>query len=102
MKQFSLKSAVILVGIFYAFNEFGELYFRASRCTLRSQCSVQLVARIKDVNKLIFFEKCGGFYGSFYTFNKFDELYFRASRCTLQSQCGVHLVARIKGVNKII
>ena len=66
-------------GLFYAFNEFAELYFRASRCTLRSQCSVQLVARIKGVNKLIFFEKCGGFDGYFYTFNKFDELYFRST-----------------------
>ena len=64
---------------FHAFNEFGELYFRASRCTLRSQCSVQLVARIKGVNKLISFEKCGGFDGYFYTFNKFDELYFRST-----------------------
>ena len=40
-------------GCFYAFNEFAELYFRASRCTLRPQCSVQLVARIKDVNEII-------------------------------------------------
>ena len=53
MKQFSLKSAVILVGVFYAFNEFGELYFCASRCMLRSQCSVQLIALIKGVNEII-------------------------------------------------
>ncbi len=43
---------------------------------LRSQCRVQLVARIKGVNKIIFFEKCGGFNGYFYTFNEFGELYF--------------------------
>jgi len=69
---------------------------------LRSQCRVQLVARVKGVNKIIFFEKCGGFNGYFYTFNEFGELYFRASRCTLRSQCSVQLVARIKGVNKLI
>ena len=59
----------------------------------RSISSVQLVARIKDVNKLIFFEKCGGFGGYFYAFNEFGELYFRASRCTLRSQCSVQPVA---------
>ena len=73
-------------GYFYTFNKFGRLYFRASRCTLRSQCSVQLVARIKGVNKLIFFEKCGDFGERFYAFNEFSELYFRASRCTLRSK----------------
>ena len=62
---------------------------------------MQLVARIKGVNKLIFFEKCGNFCRLFYEFNKFSELYFRASRCTLRSQCSVQLVARIKGVNEI-
>ena len=63
---------------------------------------MQLVARIKDVNKLIFFEKCGGFSGYFYAFNEFGELYFRASRCTLRSQCSVQLVSRIKGINETI
>ena len=37
MKQFGLKSEVVLVIVFYAFNELGELYFRASRCTLRTK-----------------------------------------------------------------
>ena len=63
---------------------------------------MQLVARIKDVNKLIFFEKCCGFGGYFYAFNEFGELYFRTSRCTLRYQCSVQLVARIKGVNETI
>lgn len=45
------------MGVFYAFNEFGELYFRASKDTPRSQRSVHLVARIKGVNKLISFKK---------------------------------------------
>lgn len=40
-------------GYFYAFNEFGGLYFRTSRCTLQPQRGVQPVARIKGVNKLI-------------------------------------------------
>ena len=69
---------------------------------LRSQCRVQLVARIKGVNKIIFFEKCGGFGERFYAFNEFSELYFRASRCTLQPQRSVQPVAQIKGVNKVI
>ena len=63
---------------------------------------MQLVARIKGVNKIIWFEKCGGFGGCFYAFNEFGELYFCASRCTLRSQCSVQLVARIKCINKII
>ena len=63
---------------------------------------MQLVARIKSVNKLIFFEKCGDFDERFYAFNEFSKLYFRASRCTLRSQCSMQLVARIKGVNKLI
>ena len=63
---------------------------------------MQLVARIKGINKLIFFEKCGGFGGYFYEFNESGELYFRASRCTLRPQRSVQLVARIKGVNKLI
>ena len=37
MKQFGLKSTVVLVGVLYAFNELGELYFRVSRCTLRTK-----------------------------------------------------------------
>ena len=64
--------------------------------------SVQLVVRIKSVNKLIFFEKCGDFGERFYAFNEFSELSFRASRYTLRSQCSVQLVARIKDVNEII
>ena len=42
MKQFSLKSAVILVGVFYAFNEFGELYFehQDARYGLNVACSL--------------------------------------------------------------
>ena len=36
-------------------------------------------ARIKGVNKLILFKKCGGFDGYFYTFNEFGELYFRST-----------------------
>ena len=67
------------MGVFYAFNQFSGLYFHSSKDTPRSQRSVQLVARIKGVNKLISFEKCGGFDGYFYTFNKFDELYFRST-----------------------
>ena len=37
------ESVINIAEMFYAFNEFAELYFRASRCTLRSQCSVQPV-----------------------------------------------------------
>ena len=40
-------------GYFYAFNKFSGLYFHLSKDTSRSQRSVQLVARIKGVNKLI-------------------------------------------------
>ena len=90
------------MGVFYAFNQFSGLYFHSSKDTPRSQRSVQLVARIKSVNKLIFFEKYGDLCGLFYAFNEFTELYFRASRCTLRSQCSVQLVARIKGVNETI
>ena len=93
---------MVFASVFYAFNEFGRLYFRASRCTLRPQCSVQLVARIKGVNEIIWSKKCGGFGGYFYAFNEFGGLYFRASRCTLRPQCSVQLVARIKDVNKLI
>ena len=63
---------------------------------------MQLVARIKGVNEINLFKKCGSFGGYFYAFNEFGELYFHASRCTLRSQCSVQLVARIKGVNEII
>jgi len=49
--------------------------------------------QLEGVNKIIFFEKCGGFGGCFYAFNEFGELYFRASRCTLRSQCSVQPVA---------
>ena len=44
------------------------------------------VARIKGVNKLIFFEKCGDLCGLFYAFNELGELYFRTSRCTLRTK----------------
>ena len=54
------------MGVFYAFNECGELYFRASKDTPRSQRSVQLVARIKGVNEIISFKKCGDFDGCFF------------------------------------
>ena len=63
---------------------------------------MQLITRIKGVNKLIFFEKCGDLCGLFYEFNEFGELYFRASKDTSRSQRSVQLVARIKGVNKLI
>lgn len=36
-------------------------------------------ARIKGVNKLILFKKCGGFDGYFYTFNEFGGLYSRST-----------------------
>jgi len=41
------------MGVFYAFNQFSGLYFHSSKDTPRSQRSVQLVARIKGINKLI-------------------------------------------------
>ena len=46
---------------------------------LVSYIFVHLVARIKGVNKLIFFEKCGGLCGLFYAFNEFSKLYFRST-----------------------
>ena len=65
---------------FYAFNQFSGLYFHSSKDTPRSQRSVQLVARIESVNKLIFFEKCGGFYGFFIRLMKLVNYIFCAIR----------------------
>ena len=73
-------------GCFYAFNQFSGLYFHSSKDAPRSQRSVQLVARIKCINKIICFEKCGDFGERFYAFNEFSKLYFRASRCTLRTK----------------
>jgi len=52
-KRFIHKKCGGFDGYFYAFNQFSELYFHLSKDTSRSQRSVQLVARIKGVNKLI-------------------------------------------------
>ena len=43
---------MVLVGVFYASNEFSGLYFRTSRCTLQPQRGVQPVAQIKGVNEI--------------------------------------------------
>ena len=40
---------------------------------------MQLVARIKGVNEINLFKKCGGFDGYFYAFNEFGRLYFRTT-----------------------
>ena len=52
-KRFIHKKFGGFDGCFYAFNQFSGLYFHLSKDTSRSQRSVQLVARIKGVNKLI-------------------------------------------------
>ena len=53
MKLFSLKSAVVFIGIFMRLMNLVNYIF------------VHQVARIKRVNKIIWFEKCDGFGGYF-------------------------------------